>query len=353
MAGLYVYENGSMVPVQSLGRMTASGLDSGSLFASGAGSYVPEPDPDPDPPDVDYGRDLTSWMERPGGQTLYLPPGTYTMSNLNGHVKTSMLWLVAQVPGTVEVVSSANAANLEGIGFAGIHFARSLNIANGPGIDTKRLVFWYCEFTNDDAYHSATNATALTLFYNVRGAVYVMGCDVHNAQHDGIKANPSEAYGDGFVHIQGCRIWDLHGYTGYDYHCDAIQIEKGRVTMWDTVTGLDRSGNASPTGHIMTDNSQTTQEGTFLDMRRLWVSNSFNYGIHWDRKQTGIPFDVYARDIAMWGNTYSGVYTAGSPNIDQANVSNTVGSGTPPDVAWRNANPYESLATWASTAAGL
>ena len=285
-------------------------------------------------------------MRQPGGQTLTLPTGTYTMSDPDGITHDDMLWLAAEAPGSVVVTSPVGGANFAGVGFAGITFGRALNIATATTVvPTARVVFWYCELTNPDVYHSSTYNTPLTLFHEVRGPVYVMGCDVHDTQHDGIKANPTSP---GSVHIQGCRIWDVHGYPGIDYHCDAVQVEKGVVVVHDTVTGLTPDQQPSGSGHVMIDN-RLGSAGTDVDLQRLWVTNSSNYGIHLDRKNAATPLVAYLRDVSMWDNAFLGLYVAGGPTIDQGGVTDGISTGTAPDEAWRQQNPYQSLPQWAAT----
>lgn len=302
---------------------------------------------DPDP--IAYA-DLGTAMAEPGGQTVVVADGTYTVGNDVGHTHTDWLIIKAETAGGVTITGPFEPRGCSRIMFVGFNFTDS-GVRAGyyqSGDENDRIVFWYCEAS------APLGAGLSTGLHTHREAHYaIAGCDVHRCEHDGLKVYSDETI------VVGTRVWDIEETEAGDpnqYHTDSVQAENGLNQLYEYCTmGLAPDGTDAGDGHVqlMRDHSST--------WRHCWLANSSSVGMMADNYEPGAQTTVVIDDVRIWGNnsypeTGTGVesdYAIGTANgatITEEGAGLLTGAPpvgeTPPDVVWRTANPYSTYATW-------
>lgn len=300
----------------------------------GGGGEVPAPGPLPPP--TDLGSSLSAYLGQDGGQVIVIPRDkTLTGGNLSNYQHDEWLILLAEEPGTVAVSGLTRLLNCSRVLLGGINFGGSVHVAQS----TSRTVLWYCDISASSGiagYNLISYSGGAPGPYN-----WCVGTDIHDADHDGIKAEAQN------FRFQGGRIWAINDPAGVN-HDDAYQARIGTGhQILDFVFGLDKAGVATGNGHVQL---QTDLGGALgVEMRRGWITGSGSWPINTDTKGNPYGLTLAVQDIAAWGNEFNSSLAVGSGSITNDGGNTLVAPGDlggGPDVTWQAAHPYASAVAW-------
>lgn len=309
-----------------------------------AAEWSPSSPPPPSglPAPTDLGNTLDAYLSQPGGQTIVIPAGKHLTGSVSNRQHSDWLILLAEEPGSVTADGCA-ILGCSRVLIGGVSFGGSVWPADG----TSRLVLWYCDVTGT-SLRAAVNAVSSTS--SPGDYIWVMGTDIHDSDHDGMKVETANA------RFQGGRMWGIWDPLHLTdppnaNHDDCYQTRRGLgQEVLDFVFGLDKAGQASPNGHTQI---QSDLGAVGIQMRRGWIANSGNYAVTAGDKGTGIACDVTLADLYAWDNNFETTVcnAAGASVTTSGCVLAPPPAGTvAPDVAWQQAHPYETAADWLASA---
>lgn len=298
----------------------------------------PPPPPSGLPAPTDLGDTLDAYLSQPGGQTIVIPAGKHLTGSVSNRQHADWLILLAEKPGSV-TADGCSILGCSRVLIGGVSFGGSVWPAQG----TSRLVLWYCDVTGTPG-RAGVNAVSNSGGSPPGDYVWVIGSDIHDCDHDGMKAEASNA------RFQGGRMWGIKDPAGAN-HDDCYQTRRGMgQVIADFVFGLDKADTPSPNGHtqIQSDLGQVQ-----ITMQRGWITQSGNFPVTAGDKGTGIPCDATLTDLYAWANNYeTTVCNASGASVTSSNVTLAAPPEgmLAPDVAWQQAHPYETAADWLASA---
>lgn len=284
---------------------------------------------------VDFGRDLRAWITQPGGQELILPPGYYRCSRVTSAPHSDWLVLRAAEPGSVAVDSAVELNGTSRLVTAGLDFRQRFWLNSG----NQNVVSWHCQHSNPGG-GGATNTTRSGVQVS-GGSLTLAGADVRRCTQDGVHVSGAAST---LVQLLGTRIWDVQDPDGVD-HNDTIQVRGGRVILEDSVLGLSDQDSPAGNGHVQIQSDIAAAEVT---ARRVWATNSGNFGWSVDGKNSGRTCLLTRVDVHSWDHRYGDITVARGGRHEDTNVVTSAPSAceVPPDETWRLSWPYDTLAAF-------
>jgi hypothetical protein len=291
----------------------------------------------------DYGRNLRSWILQPGGQELVLPDGVYTAQDIaSGGAHSQFLILRAQNPGGVIVDDNTVWTGVTRVMFVGIEFRQRIHFSSG----NDRIVTWYCKHRHPYG-DGNTNNNQQGILINGGTRLRFMGADIFDCTKDGIHMSSTDAE---FL-AQGVRVWNTVDPAGVN-HDDAFQARGGTFEFRDYVFGVNPDDQLDGNGHVQIQADIGNCTGSFING---WSAASGNYGYTVDGKNSGLDCHIVRNNVRSWGHQFGDITTTGGGTHQSVGTitSAPVAGATPPCDVWRNANPYNTYASWLQAVSGL
>ena len=283
----------------------------------------------------DYGRDLRTWIQQPGGQELVLPDGVYSSGSItsgaNGGAHGQFLILRAATPRGVVVDATSAWTGVTRVMFVGIEFRQRIQI--NPGCD--RLATWHCRHRHP--YGPPGNLQGVLI--NGGTNLHILGADVYDCTKDGIHMS---AVASSTLRVEGTRFWNINDPSDVN-HDDSFQIRGGTAVFDRCVFGVDEDGATNGNGHIQV---QSDVDDADVTITRSDMSGSGNYGLTVDGKNSGRLCIVRRTDVHSWDHNNGDLNVLGGGQHIGSNVVLAEPSGPLSDADWLAEHPYGSYALW-------